>query len=84
MDNWPQFQENSIIVSVIDPKSPPDHPGYTPPKKFRGEKVKNPNGPGRGWPAKDGGVWMPSPKMDGGEGWIIQYPDGSQDRKSVV
>ena len=32
--------------------------------------------PGRGWPAKDGGVWISSPKMDGGEGWTIQYPGG--------
>lgn len=41
-----------------------------------GGKVRNPNGPGWGWPAKDGGVWIPSPKMDGGEGWTIQYPGG--------
>lgn len=38
--------------------------------------MKNPNGKGWGWPAKDGGVWMPDPDMHGGEGWTIQYPGG--------
>lgn len=38
--------------------------------------MKNPNGPGKGWEAKDGGVWIPSPNMHGGEGWTIQYPGG--------
>ncbi len=71
--------ENSIdstIVSAINPDSPPDHPDYTPPKKGGKTKVKNPNGKGWGWPAKDGGVWVPTPKMHGGEGWTVQYPRG--------
>ena len=64
------------VVEAIDPDVPPDHPDYTPPKKNGDKKVKNPNGPGRGWPAKDGGVWMPTPNMHGGEGWTVQYPGG--------
>ena len=63
-------------ISTIDPNAPPDHPDYIPPKKGGGKKVKNPNGPGRGWPSKDGGVWMPDPDMHGGEGWTVQYPGG--------
>ena len=38
--------------------------------------MKNPNGPGWGWLAKDGGVWVPNPNMHGGEGWDVQYPGG--------
>ena len=76
MDNWPQFRDDPTIIAPIDPNSPPDHPDYIPPKKGGGKKVKNPNGPGKGWKAKDGGVWIHSPNMHGGEGWTIQYPGG--------
>ena len=68
---------NSIIAATSNPKKdPPDHPGYTPPKKGN-KKVKNPNGKGTGWEAKDGGVWVWTPGMHGGDGWTIQYPGGS-------
>ena len=77
MDNWLQVQEKLTTVSTIDPDSPPDHPDYIPPKKGGNNKVKNPNGQGKGWPAKDNGVWIPTPNMHGGEGWTIQYPGGS-------
>ena len=53
----------------------PDHPDYKPPKNGP-RKVKNPNGKGNGWEAKDGGVWIWTPNMHGGEGWTIQYPGG--------
>ena len=76
MDNWPKFREDSTIISAINPQLPPDHPDYIPPKKNGGRKVRNPNGAGWGWPAKDGGVWMPDFDMHGGEGWTIQYPGG--------
>ena len=71
-----QNQDSPVVSSTIDKNSPPDHPNYTPPKKHKGGKVKNPNGPGWGWPAEDRGVWMPDPDMHGGEGWTIQYPGG--------
>ena len=38
--------------------------------------MKNPNGKGWGWLAQDGGVWVYTPGMHGGEGWTIQYPKG--------
>ncbi len=65
----------------IDPQSPPPpESGYKPPKKGLSKnnkgRVKNPNGPGWGWPAKDGGVWVPDNNMDGDPGWVVEYPDG--------
>ena len=80
MDNMPQFKsKNKSNTSTIDPNVPPDHPNYIPPKKGSNEKVKNPNGQGKGWPAKDGGVWIPTPNMHGGEGWTVQYPGGKHE-----
>lgn len=70
------IENNATIIAPIDPSVPPDHPDYTPPKKWDGKKTKNPNGSGKGWPAKDGGVWIPTPNMHGGEGWTVQYPGG--------
>ena len=69
-------EDDAVIITTIDPSTPPDHPDYKPPKKWDGKKKRNPNSPGWGWPAKDGGVWVPTPKMHGGEGWTIQYPNG--------
>jgi hypothetical protein len=34
--------------------------GYKPPKNWNGELVKNPNGPGSGYPSKGGKVWVPT------------------------
>lgn len=67
--------DNLNIISYIDPKSPPDHPKYNPPKGGH-KKVRNPNGEGKGWEDKNGNVWVPTPKMHGGEGWTVQKPDG--------
>ena len=62
----------------IDPKQPPpEQSGYKPPKKNKKlNKVNNPNGPGQGWPADDGGVWVPNNQQHGGPGWTVQYPGG--------
>ena len=76
-------EHDTVIVAVLDSNSIPDHPDYSPPKKWDGKKVNNPNGKGKGWPAKDGGVWIPSPNMHGGEGWTIQYPGGKHDHAYV-
>ena len=38
--------------------------------------MSSPHGPGKGWPAQDGGVWIPNNNMHGGAGWTVQYPDG--------
>jgi len=63
----------------IDPNKPPNpESGYQPPKKNPNpEKVKNPNGAGKGWPDNEGGVWVPDNKQHGGPGWTQQFPDGS-------
>ena len=74
-NNWPDSPKDDSIASVIDKKVPPDHPDFKPPKKGN-RKVQNPNGAGKGWLAKDGGVWVPTDKMHGGEGWTVQYPGG--------
>lgn len=62
----------------IDPnKLPNPKSGYVPPKgNPNPRKVRNPNGRGYGWPAQDGGVWVPDNSMDGGPGWVVQYPNG--------
>lgn len=65
--------EANSVQPKLDPKVPLDHPDFQPPKRGN-RKVKNPNGAGNGWEAKDGGVWVPTPRMHGGEGWTIQYP----------
>ena len=67
----------SSIKPKLDPKIPPDHPDFESPKKGGNRKVKNPNGSGKGWLSKDGGVWVPTPRMHGGEGWTVQYPNGN-------
>ena len=74
-----QSQEKDGRIDKDNP--PPPESGYKPPKKglskYDKGRVKNPNGPGKGWPAKDGGVWVPDDNMHGGHGWTVQYPDGS-------
>ena len=51
---------------------------YKPKKNWNGEKEKNPNGPGSGYPDKKGNVWVPTdhkgmhrPHYD------VQHPDGT-------
>jgi hypothetical protein len=60
--------------------SPPNHPDFKPPKGGN-RKVKNPNGNNKGWLAKDGGVWVWDRDMDGGRGWVVQYPNGNHEHK---
>ena len=59
-------------------KNPPAHPDYEPPKKWDGQKVKNPNGKGSGWPAKNGDVWVPEDhKGTHAPHWDVQHKDGT-------
>ena len=66
------------------PGQPTAADGYTPPKRgagSRGEMVKNPNGPGRGYPDKNGNVWVPTgegPLAHGGPHWDVQTPAGGR------
>jgi Bacterial toxin 37 len=69
-----------------DPKSPgkpTEADGYKEPKNWDGKLVKNPNGRGYGYPAKDGTVWVPTgPRQDlahGGPHWDVQKPGGGYD-----
>ena len=66
------------------PGCPTAEDGYVPPKKWDGKKVKNPNGKGKGFPAKDGKVWVPTGNAGslpgttgpahGGPHWDVQDP----------
>lgn len=66
------------------PGMPIEKDGYTPPKKWDGKRVKNPNGPGYGWPDKKGNVWVPTGNggakpgttgsAHGGPHWDVQDP----------
>lgn len=84
------FNEQSDTEPSADaPGCPTEADGYKPPKKWNGRKVKNPNGKGSGWPAKNGGVWIPTGpagslpgttgSAHGGPHWDVQYPDGTHD-----
>lgn len=65
------------------PGKPTKDDGFIPPKKWDGKKVKNPNGPGYGWPDKKGNVWVPTgPNGHGGPHWDVQKPNG--DYENVV
>ena len=80
------LQKHGFVVGSIDvyhtddvqaPGKPTEQDGYYPPKKWDGKKVKNPKGPGYGWPDKDGNIWVPTgPKGHGGPHWDVQVPRG--------
>lgn len=61
------------------PGKPTEKDGFYPPKNWDGKKVRNPNGPGFGWPDKNGHVWVPTgpeghPLAHGGPHWDVQDP----------
>ena len=57
---------------------PTKEQGYKPPKNWNGEKVRNPNGSGSGYPAKNGDVWVPTNhKGTHAPHWDVQHPDGT-------
>ena len=61
------------------PGPPSTEDGWKPPKKWDGKPVKNPNGPGKGWPDKKGDVWVPTGpggSAHGGPHWDVQSPGG--------
>ncbi|WP_443023792.1 polymorphic toxin type 37 domain-containing protein [Sneathiella sp.] len=70
------------LHAVPAPGKPGPEDGYVPPKKRpknadKDGRVPNPNGPGKGWPAADGGVWVPTGEgAYGGPHWDVQYPGG--------
>ena len=81
---WPSAPNYAPIICHAEkaPGAPGSNEGYAPPKRglgSKGEMVKNPNGPGRGYLADDGGVWVPTGEgslAHGGPHWDVQYPGG--------
>lgn len=76
-------QESGDIYNLNDaqaPGMPTKKDGFYPPKKWDGKKVRNPNGPGYGWPDRKGSVWVPTgPNGHGCPHWDVEHPDGSYD-----
>jgi len=67
------------------PGKPTENDGYFPPKKWDGKKVKNPNGPGFGWPDENGKIWVPTgPKGHGGPHWDVQNPRGGKSYRNIL
>ncbi|CAG8437564.1 6964_t:CDS:1 [Ambispora leptoticha] len=66
-------------------KPPVNEPGWErkwePPRGWDGEKKKVPNDKSkkRGYPHKDGSVWVPDDHQHGGPGWEVQYPNGDHE-----
>jgi RHS repeat-associated protein len=67
------------------PGKPGDVEGFCEPKGGD-DWVRNPNGRGNGWRARDGGVWVPTGPDSGSTGdahggphWDVQYPGGGYD-----
>jgi hypothetical protein len=77
-------QQSNDIVNTNDsqaPGMPTENDGFYPPKKWDGKKVKNPKGPGYGWPDRDGNIWIPTgPKGHGGPHWDVQISGGKKYR----
>ena len=63
------------------PGIPTKDDGFKPAKNWDGEsKVRVPNGRSKGYPFKDGSVWVPTGPgslAHGGPHWDVQFPDGS-------
>jgi RHS repeat-associated protein len=66
-----------VVFSSSAKDMPSKEDGYEPPKNWNGEKVKNPNGSGSGYPDKNGDVWIPTThKGTHGFHWDVQHPGG--------
>lgn len=59
------------------PGKPTKNDGFIPPKRWNGEKVPHPKNGMRGWPDKDGNIWVPTgPNGHGGAHWDVQDKNG--------
>jgi RHS repeat-associated protein len=70
---------NNESADAQAPGCPTESDGFIPKKNWDGKKVKNPNGPGYGYPDKKGNVWVPTgpgPNAHGGPHWDVQRPGG--------
>lgn len=76
---------NDMQDDAQAPGMPTEKDGYEPPKNWDGKKVRNPNGPGWGWPDRKGRVWVPSgPKGHGGPHWDVKVPGKGREYKNIV
>ena len=80
---FPLDELKAIIRCEAKVGQPPvNEPGwdekYEPPKNWDGKKQKVPNDKSkeRGYPHKNGDVWVPKDDMHGGSGWEVQHKDG--------
>jgi len=71
------------VQTKIDATKAPGVPtaqnGFIAKKNWNGQKVKNPNGGGYGYPDQNGNVWIPTgagPSVHGGPHWDVQFPGG--------
>lgn len=79
-DSTQEIEDIYYTDDAQAPGMPTENDGFYPPKKWDGKKVKNPNGPGYGWPDKKGSVWIPTgPNGHGCPHWDVEHPDGSYD-----
>lgn len=77
------LEDQSILKADKAPGKPTEKDGFKPKKNWDGKKIKNPNGPGYGWPDKDGNVWIPTGENGhGGPHWDVESPDGGY--KNIV
>ena len=68
------------------PGCPTQEDGFIPKKNWDGDKVKNPNGPGYGFPDEKGRVWVPTgpgSSAHGGPHWDVQIPGRARDYINV-
>ena len=80
------FNESDASNSADAPGYPSESDGFILKKRWNGKKVKKPNGRGKGYPAKDGGIWVPTGpggallgttgSAHGGPHWDVQYSNG--------
>ena len=77
----------NIVAIEKEPGKPGESDGFKPKKHWDGEKVKNPNGPGAGYPDQNGDVWVPTGVggapgtgstgiAHGGPHWDVESPGG--------
>ena len=81
---WYNNDSSDSNTNAQAPGCPAENDGFIPKKNWDGKKVKNPNGPGYGWPDKNGHVWVPTGPggsmpgttglAHGGPHWDVQNP----------
>jgi RHS repeat-associated protein len=68
-------RDNTILIKA--PGMPTEKDGFKPSRNWNGQTVKNPNGPGSGYPDQNGDVWVPNDH--GGTHaphWDVEHPGG--------